>query len=76
MLNCYKCFLTPESTIRDSVNEVLNDGKVDDINEKSNFWLFVAALKRFYSNTHSMPLSGKVPDMTSTTEFYITLQNM
>jgi amyloid beta precursor protein binding protein 1 len=73
---CFKCFQTPDQAIRDSVHDVLNDDKINDLNEKSKFWLLAAALARFKETTGLLPLSGKVPDMTSTTDLYITIQNM
>lgn len=43
---------------------------------KSEFWALVAALRVFVSNEGWLPVSGKVLDMTSTTEFYIDLQRI
>jgi hypothetical protein len=58
------------------VIEVLEDEKIKDKNEKSPFWILATALAKFKEETGTLPLSGKVPDMISTTDFYITLQNM
>ena len=74
--NISLCFKTPDASIRDSVQDVLNDDKINDNNEKSPFWMLSAALSRFKSLTGALPLSGKVPDMTSTTDFFIQLQNL
>jgi len=72
MNNVVKCFLPPDS-MRDSLQEVLQDEKIQNPNEKFAFWLLATALSQFFESEKSLPLSGKLPDMTSTTEFYITL---
>ena len=71
MSNVFKCF-NPYS-LRDTVSDVLTDPKVISTTEKSTFWLLVAALARFYDHCGALPLSGKLPDMTSTTEYYVDL---
>jgi amyloid beta precursor protein binding protein 1 len=58
------------------VRAVLADPKIKDSNEKSHYWLLSSALARFVEKEGALPLSGKLPDMTSTTDFYITLQNI
>jgi amyloid beta precursor protein binding protein 1 len=70
------CFKGEMDDIRDSLREVLEDSKTDDSNEKNVFWQLASALKRFIEKEGTLPVSGKVPDMTSTTDFYITLQNI
>lgn len=67
------CFKSPDDSIRDSVQDVLNDDKINDNSEKTPFWMLSAALSKFKNLTGALPLSGKVPDMTSTTDFYIQL---
>ena len=62
--------------MRDPLKDILEDSKIQDASATSDFWILASALHRFYQNTQSLPVSGKVPDMTSTTEFYITLQNI
>lgn len=62
--------------MRESVQEIMNDPKVISPTEKSPFWLLAASLARFFDQEGSLPLSGKLPDMTSTTEYYITMQGM
>ena len=71
--NVTLCFKSPDASIRDSVQDVLNDDKINDNNEKTPFWILSAALSRFKSQNEALPLSGKVPDMTSTTDFYLQL---
>jgi len=62
--------------MRSSVKAVLADPKINDSNEKRHYWLLASALARFVEKEGALPLSGKLPDMTSTTDFYITLQNI
>ena len=45
------------------------DGPTD-----SDFWKLCGALKKFWEQEGRTPVSGAVPDMTSTTEFYLQLQ--
>jgi len=48
------------------------------VNDKqtSSFWLCAAGLKAFYESNGRLPVSGVLPDMVSTTEFYLQLQNL
>lgn len=56
----------------DKVDEYLNDE-----NKISQFWVLVKALKQFAEkNDGFLPLSGELPDMDSTTDNYIALQNI
>eukprot|EP00941_MAST-03F_sp_MAST-3F-sp1_P000558 g558.t1 len=41
-----------------------------------DYWAMVAALKKFVAKFSQLPLSGDLPDMFSTTEMYIALQNV
>lgn len=36
----------------------------------------VRALDAFYAETHTLPLSGTIPDMTATTDQYVLLQQV
>ena len=38
--------------------------------------MLCAALNIFYKNNKALPLSGSLPDMTSTTDYFLTLQNI
>jgi amyloid beta precursor protein binding protein 1 len=49
--------------------------KVND-KQTSSFWLCAAGLKAFYESNGRLPVSGVLPDMVSTTEFYLQLQNL
>jgi len=44
--NVFKCFRKYE--LRDSVEDIFNNPKIDDAHEKSCFWLMSTALHRFY----------------------------
>lgn len=58
----------------DNLQAIIDDPKCQT-NEQP-FWLFSAALKMFISQHKRLPVSGVVPDMISTTEFYLTLQQL
>lgn len=57
----------------DTPYTVFDDPKVESADEKSNFWLMGAALKQFFDKNQRLPVAGPLPDMTSTTEFYLGL---
>lgn len=42
----------------------------------SNFWLLSAALKRYYDQYGTTPVSGVFPEMTSFTDYYLELQKI
>lgn len=57
---------------------ILNDSSVEVDSSSSDFWVLVAALKDFVANEGGgeAPLEGSIPDMTSSTEQYVNLQNI
>lgn len=59
-----------------NIQEILDDEKADSKEFHSNFWTLVSALKEFVNQYGCLPVNGKVPDMTATSEFYITLQRI
>ncbi len=65
---CYKSDELPQS-----VRNVF-----EKVNEKqtSTFWLCAAAMSRFYAIEGRLPVSGVLPDMVSTTDFYLNLQEI
>lgn len=63
-------------TIGSEVRTVLESPKTEVDSSSSDFWVLAAALKNFYTATGNMPLEGSVPDMTSTTEFYLEIQRL
>lgn len=57
------------------MQEILNDPRAKD--PRTEFWALVAALKNFVSiEPNTVPVSGKVIDMNSTTHYFIELQNI
>ncbi|ODV83190.1 hypothetical protein CANARDRAFT_9766 [[Candida] arabinofermentans NRRL YB-2248] len=60
-----------------NVEEIFADSSLKNLNlETPIFWIYVSALKLFYERHQTLPLSGVLPDMTSDTNHYITLQNI
>lgn len=59
-----------------AIQEILDDPKADSKEFHSTFWTLVSALKQFVAENGWLPVSGKVPDMTATSDFYITLQKI
>eukprot|EP00210_Caulerpa_lentillifera_P008498 g8106.t1 len=72
--NAYQVWTPYE--IPKSVREILQDGKTLVHQNSPEFWILVHALKSFVSETGFLPLNGSIPDMTSTTEYYLTLQGI
>ncbi|KAL1362774.1 hypothetical protein HN51_010994 [Arachis hypogaea] len=60
------------------LQRILNDSSSEVDSNSSDFWVLVAALKEFIANEGGgeAPLEGSIPDMTSSTEQYINLQNI
>ncbi|WJX49919.1 NEDD8-activating enzyme E1 regulatory subunit axr1, variant 2 [Trifolium repens] len=64
--------------ISSELQHILNDSSVEVDSSSSDFWVLVAALKDFVTNEGGgeAPLEGSIPDMTSSTEQYVNLQNI
>lgn len=65
--------------VPDEVQAMFKDPACDALSASStNFWILVRALREFVatSPTHSLPLSGSIPDMKATSQGYIKLQNV
>ncbi|RXH89974.1 hypothetical protein DVH24_032331 [Malus domestica] len=72
----FKVF-TPRG-ISSDLQQVIEDSCVEIESSSSDFWVMVAALKEFIENEGGgeAPLEGSIPDMTSSTEHYISLQKL
>ncbi|KAK8954733.1 NEDD8-activating enzyme E1 regulatory subunit [Platanthera zijinensis] len=64
--------------ISSQLHQIINDSAVEVNSASSDFWILVAALKEFIENEGAgePPLEGSLPDMTSLTEFYVSLQKI
>ena len=58
------------------VEDIFAHPKVDEANEKGEFWLLSAALKQFHAEFQTLPVAGTVPDMTAHTTYYLELQRV
>ncbi|KAF3443685.1 hypothetical protein FNV43_RR13375 [Rhamnella rubrinervis] len=60
------------------LQQVINDSCAEVDSNSSDFWIMVAALKEFIAKEGGgeAPLEGSIPDMTSSTEHYVNLQNI
>jgi len=75
--NSHKIFnkIKIPSNVQDIFDKV--DDYFDDDNKRTQFWILCKALKLFVlKNNGFLPISGELPDMDSSTENYITLQNI
>ncbi|CAK8575404.1 unnamed protein product [Lathyrus sativus] len=64
--------------ISSELQQMLDDSSAEVDSSSSDFWVLVAALKDFVTNEGGgeAPLEGSIPDMTSSTEQYVNLQNI
>lgn len=64
--------------ISSQVRQIINDDAAVVDATSPDFWVMVAALKEFIENEGDgePPLEGSIPDMTSSTEDYVSLQKM
>ena len=73
-----KAYVAYESTsVSPDTDVLLRDAAADALTPASPpFWFVVRALRDFRDSDHSLPLSGVLPDMTATTELYVSLQRV
>ncbi|KAI3966741.1 hypothetical protein MKW92_038738 [Papaver armeniacum] len=64
--------------ISSNLRKIIDDSSAEVDSASSDFWVMVAALKEFILNEGDgeAPLEGVIPDMTSSTEFYVNLQKI
>lgn len=75
--NARKMFI--QTKVRSNVEDIFNKlpQKFFEANKITPFWLLVKALKQFVDkNDGFLPLKGELPDMDSSTDQYIGLQNI
>ena len=71
--NAYKSYV--KADLSGPVQDIIDSPKAELASklDTSPFWNCAAALKEFYNRHKTLPVAGVVPDMTSTTEFYLQL---
>ncbi|OVA11480.1 UBA/THIF-type NAD/FAD binding fold [Macleaya cordata] len=64
--------------ISSNLRQIIDDSSAEVDSTSSDFWVMVAALKEFIANEGDgeAPLEGSIPDMTSSTEYYVNLQKI
>ncbi|XP_022986290.1 NEDD8-activating enzyme E1 regulatory subunit AXR1 [Cucurbita maxima] len=64
--------------ISPDLKQIVDDSCAEVDSNSSDFWILVAALKEFIANEGGgeAPMEGSIPDMTSSTEHYVNLQNI
>lgn len=71
----YYCYTPTE--LPNDMNELMNNHKMNELSNKTDkFWFVVRAINDFYKNHKYLPLSGRIPDITCSTENYIDLQEV
>lgn len=67
-----------KTNIPSNVLSIINDEQCTQLKEKSPFWIMTRALKEFIDKegNGAVPVRGTLPDMTSDSQRYITLQNV
>ncbi|DAZ94488.1 TPA: hypothetical protein N0F65_003422 [Lagenidium giganteum] len=76
MDNAYKAYAPP--IVPEEVSSVLATARTLTLtNETPSFWLLARGLADFVdANDGMLPITGIVPDMTASTDTYVTLQNL
>jgi amyloid beta precursor protein binding protein 1 len=69
-------FMHQSPNLPDNVQEIFDIPKIDDAGEKDPFWVCCSVLKKFHGKNKRLPVSGTIPDMTSHTEYYLSLQKV
>lgn len=60
-----------------NVQEILDHSSCLNVTaDTSNYWLLCAALREYIANEGSLPLRGSIPDMISSSKYYIDLQRV
>lgn len=76
--NAYLCYVP--FSIPSEVKDILNDDKCNNLTTDSKkFWVLARALKEFIAKEGEgiyLPLSGVLPDISTTAPIYITLQKL
>lgn len=72
--------LSTSGKLPESVLAIFSHPKVSDVNAQnlSRFWVVIKAIREFVlrKNDGRLPVSGSIPDMTSSSEEYIRLQTI
>ncbi len=59
------------------VTDLLQDSKANELGPAATeFWIIVRSVRDFFAKTGSLPITGRLPDMTSTTTLYVSLQRI
>jgi amyloid beta precursor protein binding protein 1 len=70
-------YLSYADDIPDTTQAILSDSKASGNGSSSPlFWVAAEAVASFQAESRELPLSGALPDMTSTTDSYIQLQTI
>lgn len=67
------------TAVPSQVRDILNDQCTQSLDSGSvNFWVLARALSEFITNEGkgSLPVRGRIPDMTSSSDYYIELQRV
>ncbi|CAI4213005.1 unnamed protein product [Parascedosporium putredinis] len=59
-----------------SLMQIFSHAKHPTGNERSTFWLIASAIQKFYNSHGQLPLPGRIPDMKTTSDVYVKLQNI
>ncbi|KAH7035676.1 ThiF family protein [Microdochium trichocladiopsis] len=62
--------------LEDGVKEIFDHQLTNEYENRSTFWLVVAAVKRFYEKNGCLPVPGAIPDMKAESDVYVKLQRI
>ncbi|KDO21711.1 hypothetical protein SPRG_21242 [Saprolegnia parasitica CBS 223.65] len=75
--NAFKAYTLTKDAIPDDVRDVLAHASTMTLTASTaTFWFIARALAGFVAAHGSLPHSGHVPDMTSFTAYYVTIQKL
>ncbi|KXJ95214.1 ThiF family protein [Microdochium bolleyi] len=64
------------SHLEDGVKEIFEHQLTHEYENRSTFWLVVAAVKQFYEKHGCLPVPGAIPDMKAESDVYVKLQRV
>ena len=60
----------------DNVQDIFKSSRIENVDGSNKFWVAAKVIKQFHEAHKRLPVAGSVPDMTSTTDHYLTIQRV
>jgi len=62
--------------LEDGVKEIFEHQLTKEYENRSTFWVVVAAVKKFFEKHNCLPVPGAIPDMKAESDVYVKLQRL